>query len=90
MEKTIRARVDADLKDKFEHVAQSRGQNSSHLLREFMIEFVRKHEEEEQRREETMLAIESIEAGRFVESDDVFAWLDSWGTDEEKQAPECK
>nr|WP_321512944.1 hypothetical protein [uncultured Pseudodesulfovibrio sp.] len=90
MQETIRARVDVALKDKFEAIAQKRGQSSSHLLREFMVDFVTKHEAQEQRREETLLAIESIEAGRFVEGDDVFAWMDSWGTEAETDAPECK
>jgi predicted transcriptional regulator len=90
MQEVIRARVDAALKNKFEAIAKSRGKSSSHLLREFMVDFVSSHEEQERRRAETLLAIESIEAGRFVDGDEVFAWLDSWGTDAEADMPECK
>ncbi|NDV26660.1 CopG family ribbon-helix-helix protein [Desulfovibrio sp. JC010] len=90
MQETIRARVESDLKEKFELAAKDRGQSSSHLLREFMADFVRKHEETKKRDAETMLALESIEAGRFIEGDEVFDWLDSWGTDNVKEAPKCE
>ncbi|WP_320007385.1 ribbon-helix-helix protein, CopG family [Maridesulfovibrio sp.] len=90
MQETIRARVEADLKERFELAAKDQGQSSSYLLREFMSDFVRKHEENKKRDAETLLAIESIEAGRFVEGDDVFDWLNSWGTDNVKDAPTCE
>lgn len=90
MQGIIRARVDATIKDKFEAIAKSQGKNSSHLLREFMVDFIDKHEEQAKRHTETLLAIESIEAGRFVEGDEVFAWLDSWGSEAETDAPECR
>ena len=90
MQDMIRARVDAGLKEKFEKAAKSRGRSASHILREFMADFVGRHEEQERRREETLLAIESIEAGRFIEGDEVFAWMDTLGTDTETDAPSCE
>ncbi|WP_022660392.1 CopG family ribbon-helix-helix protein [Paucidesulfovibrio longus] len=89
MQETIRARVDTALKNKFEAIAKSQGKNSSHLLREFMVDFINRHEEREKRRTETLLAIESIEAGRYIDGEEVFAWLDSWGSETESDAPEC-
>ncbi|WP_022660517.1 CopG family ribbon-helix-helix protein [Paucidesulfovibrio longus] len=89
MQETIRARVDTALKNKFEAIAKSQGKNSSHLLREFMVDFINRHEEREKRRAETLLAIESIEAGRYIDGEEVFAWLDSWGSETESDAPEC-
>jgi predicted transcriptional regulator len=79
MQETIRARVDAELKRKLESAAKSRGQSASHLLREYMADFVQTREEQQKRHAETLLALESIEAGRFVEGEGVFAWMDSWG-----------
>jgi predicted transcriptional regulator len=94
MQETIRARVDSQLKEQFEFAAKSHGQNGSQLLRDFMADYVRRHKEQQIRREETLQAIESIEAGRHVAGDDVFAWMDTWGTDSThgimKGAPECK
>ncbi|MGE4505100.1 MAG: hypothetical protein AB7D51_07105 [Desulfovibrionaceae bacterium] len=90
MQETIRARVESELKERFEHAARSRGATASSVLRGFMAEYVDEHEEELRRREETLLAMETIEAGRFVEGAEVFAWLDTWGTDGEAAAPECE
>ncbi len=94
MQETIRARVDSQLKEQFEVAAKSHGQNASQLLRDFMADYVRRHNAQQIRREETLQAIESIEAGRFVAGDEVFAWMDTWGTDSApailKGAPECK
>ena len=87
MQETIRARVDATLKEQFEDAAKSRGQSASYLLRQFMKDFVDSHEEQERRRIETLQAMESIEAGRFFEAEDVFRWMDTWGSDEPEEAP---
>ncbi len=88
MQETIRARVDARLKKQFEAVAKSRGTSVSLLLREYMEECVSTHAVEEQHKQETLLAIESIESGRFIEGDAVFAWLDTWGADTPGKKPE--
>jgi len=90
MQETIRARVDTHLKEQFESAAQSRGQNTSQLLRDFMADYVHRHEEQQRRREETLQAIESVEAGRFVAGEDVFAWLETWGAETPADAPQCK
>lgn len=90
MQETIRARVEIELKERFEQAAKSRGASASSVLRGFMAEYADRHEEELRRREETLLAVETIEAGRFVEGEEVFAWLDSWGTENGKAAPECE
>ncbi len=87
MQDTIRARVDAALKERFELAAKAQGQSSSHVLRDFMAEFVRRHDEARRRREETLLAIESVEAGRFVEAEEVFAWMETWGAGGGTDAP---
>lgn len=46
------------------------------------------------RREETLQAIEGIEAGRHIAGDDVSAWMDTWGASSTpaimKSTPECK
>lgn len=41
------------------------------------------------RREETVQAIKSIEAGRFIASENVFAWLKTWGANTPADAPQC-
>ena len=33
---------------------------------------------------------EDIKAGRVIDGDKIFTWMESWGTDNELPPPECK
>ncbi len=94
MQETIRARVDSKLKKQFEFTAKKHGQNVNQLLRSFMTDYVDKDKKQQTRHEETLQALESIAAGRCIAGDEVFAWLDTWGTDPAssvlRDAPKCK
>lgn len=58
-------------------------------LPEDQQERIRKRTAELLRDLETQKAIKSIENGRFLESEKVFEWLDSWGTDNVQEGPSC-
>ena len=83
----IRARVPADLKHDFEETASQHGLSASHVLRELMTQYVTQEKEVLQRREETLEALEDIEADRIVDGENVLSWLASWGTDNEQEPP---
>ena len=83
----IRARIPEDLKKSFEAAATAHGWNLSHAIRQLMNQYVAREKELSQRREETLEALEDIEAGRVVNGDDVMNWLASWGTDDELEPP---
>ena len=40
------------------------------------------------RRQETLEALEDIEAGRVVEGESVMNWLSGWGADDETEPPQ--
>lgn len=84
----IRARVPAELKLAFESLAANYGLSASHVLRNLMGQYVDQERELARRREETLEALEDIEAGRVVDGNDVMAWLASWGKDDELEPPE--
>lgn len=83
----VRARVPETLKQEFEAVAAAHGWNLSHAIRQLMNQYVSQEKELARRREETMEALEDIEAGRIVDGDKVLDWLAGWGTDDEQEAP---
>lgn len=83
----IRARVPGNLKQEFENAAAHHGLSVSHVLRQLMGKYVDHEKELARRREETLEALEDIEAGRVVAGNDVMAWLASWGTDDELEPP---
>ncbi|HEC05544.1 MAG TPA: transcriptional regulator, partial [Thiolapillus brandeum] len=43
---------------------------------------------EDSRWQDTLKALESIEAGKSIDESDVNAWLNSWGTKDRKSPPE--
>lgn len=45
------------------------------------------NELEKQRWQDTIEALEAIRMGRIVDGDNVHAWLESWGTEQELEPP---
>ncbi|MCP4049824.1 MAG: transcriptional regulator [bacterium] len=83
----IRARIPEKLKQDFETIAADHGWNLSQAIRQLMTQYVSREKELMRRREETLEALEDIEAGRIVEGQKVLNWIESWGTDDEKEPP---
>jgi predicted transcriptional regulator len=53
-----------------------------------MNQYVAQEREMVRRRQETLEALEDIEAGRVIDGKEVMDWLSSWGTDAEKAPPQ--
>jgi len=91
---TYTVRVPTPLKKAFDSVAILQERNGSQLLREFMRDYVQRNAgqaltHEDWFRQQVEKTRASIKAGRqaTVAADDVHAWLDSWGTEDEKSVP---
>jgi predicted transcriptional regulator len=83
----IRARIPATLKKDFEATAATHGWNLSQAIRQLMSQYVAQEKEMILRRQETLEALEDIEAGRIVDGKKVLDWLSGWGTDDEQEPP---
>ena len=83
----IRARVPETLKKDFEAAAAAHGWNLSHAIRQLMSQYVTQENEMNRRHQETLEALEDIEAGRVVDGRKVLNWLSSWGADDEQPSP---
>ena len=83
----IRARIPETLKKDFEAAAAAHGWNLSHAIRQLMSQYVAQEKEMIRRRQETLEALEDIEAGRVVDGKKVMNWLSGWGTDDEQESP---
>ena len=91
---TYTVRVPTPLKKAFDSVAILQERNGSQLLREFMRDYVQRNAgqaltHDDWFRQQVEKTRASIKAGRqaTVAADDVHAWLDSWGTEDEIPAP---
>ena len=83
----IRARVPETLKKDFEAAAAAHGWNLSHAIRQLMSQYVTQENEMNRRHQETLEALEDIEAGRVVDGRKVLNWLSGWGADDEQPSP---
>ncbi len=80
----FRPEVEAEL----DEMAQRRHRSKAWLINEAMAEYLERHRQEQQRWQETLDAMESAARGDVASSEDVHAWLRSWGTDDELPPPE--
>ena len=83
----VRARIPETLKKDFEAAAAARGWNLSHAIRQLINQYVEQEKELERRHQQTLEALEDIEAGRVVDGKKVLDWLDGWGDDDEQEPP---
>jgi antitoxin component of RelBE/YafQ-DinJ toxin-antitoxin module len=83
----VRARIPETLKKDFEAAAAARGWNLSHAIRQLMKQYVEQEKELEHRHQQTLEALEDIQAGRVVDGKKVMDWLARWGDDDEQEPP---
>lgn len=83
----VRARIPETLKKDFEAAASAHGWNLSHAIRQLMKQYVEQEKELEHRHQQTLEALEDIEAGRVVDGKKVLDWLAGWGNDDEQEPP---
>ncbi len=75
--------IEIPLKD----LAKKLDRSKNYLINQAIEEFIARQSLENERWEETLNAIRSIEGGRRVEEKAVSHWLDSWGTENEHEPP---
>ena len=81
-------RLNSDVERPLEHLAKKLDRSKSYLINQAVKEFIARQSVEDSRWEQTLEAIESINQGKAIDEDDVNAWLNSWGTQDVKPAPE--
>lgn len=83
----VRARIPKELKKDFDAIVSTHQLSLSHVMRMLMTKYVDEEKKKARRLEETLEAMEDIEAGRVVHGDNVMSWLAGWGTDAEDEPP---
>lgn len=82
----ISVRVSKDTAKRLESLAESTDRSKSYIAAQAIEEYLELHEWEIKAIEE---GTKDVEEGRTVPHSKVKEWLQSWGTDNEKEAPEC-
>lgn len=84
-------KLDDDLKNRVESLAGAKRRSAHWVMREAIAEYVEREEQRETLRQDTLKAWEEYQdTGLHVPAAEVDAWLESWGTENEKPAPVCR
>lgn len=83
-------KIDDDLKGRIQHLAGLRRRSAHWIMREAITQYVEREEARESLRQEALASwSEYQETGRHLTGQEVRDWLNGWGTENEKAAPEC-
>lgn len=82
-------RLQPEVEQSLQTMAGALHRSKSWLINQALKEFIERQEQEKQRWQETLQAMESVAQGRVVSSESVHAWLNSWGSDNELAPPKA-
>ena len=82
-------RLGKDVEVPLEQLAKKLDRSKNYLVNQAIREFVLRQSMEELRWSDTIEALESVKAGRLVDSEVVSEWLKSWGSDSPDSPPEA-
>ena len=83
-------KLDPNMKDRVQRVADSMRRTPHWVMKEAVEKYITDAERREAWERDSLEALKEMdETGLHVTGEEVIAWLQSWGTDDEKPAPEC-
>ncbi|MCH4248384.1 ribbon-helix-helix protein, CopG family [Acinetobacter populi] len=83
-------KLDSSYKDRLNRLAISKNRTSHALAKAAITRFIEQEERIEAERREAVASYEDyLETGLHVTLAEADEWLESWGTDHEKDAPLC-
>ena len=80
-------RLNSEVETPLEEIAQKLDRSKNYIINQAIKEFVQRQSMEDARWADTLEALSSIKAGKAIDEEEVTAWLDSWGTKDERSAP---
>ena len=83
-------KLDDALKERVQQLAGLRQRSPHWIMREAIQQYVDREEAQEKFGRAAEAAwVEFQETGLHITGDELFAWLDTWGTENESGPPEC-
>lgn len=91
MTTTTSVKLDDDLKNRVQQLAEARRRSPHWIMREAIREYVDREDARESFKQEAMAAWAAYhETGKHLTGKQVQAWLHTWGTDGERAVPKCR
>ena len=83
-------KLDNELKSRIQHLADARQRSAHWIMCEAIREYVEREERREDFKQEALASWTAYqEAGRHLTGQEVRDWLNTWGTDNETELPQC-
>ncbi|MGH8147459.1 MAG: CopG family ribbon-helix-helix protein [Rhodanobacteraceae bacterium] len=90
MTTTTSVKLDDDLKDRVQQLAEARRRSPHWIMREAIREYVERENARESFKQEALAAWAAYqETGKHLTGKQAHAWLRTWGTKGERKAPAC-
>ena len=80
-------RLADDVEKPLESLAKKLDRSKNYIINQAVKEFLARQSLEDSRWQDTLAALESIQAGQSIDEADVNVWLNSWGTDSRMTPP---
>ncbi|WP_083001306.1 CopG family ribbon-helix-helix protein [Halomonas sp. GT] len=80
-------RLQADVEQHLEAIANRLHRSKGWVINQVLSEYIEKQPLEQKRLKQTLEAMESAAQGKVVDASEVHHWLNSWGTENEQDAP---
>lgn len=84
---TTSVQMPEDLMQRLDAAAQRLRRSKGWIINDAVREYLEREEQRVGRLEDTKAALSEVEAGDLIDGEDVLAWLDSWGTEQEREPP---
>ena len=86
----VSVKLDEEMRERIQSLAESKQRSAHWIMREAIKEYVTREEARARFDEDTLASWRRYEeTGLHLTGDEVFAWMETWGTDEETEAPPC-
>jgi predicted transcriptional regulator len=81
-------RLSEDLAEQLADLADKLHRSKSWLISEAVKDFIARANDDTRRWQETLEALDAVQAGHVIDGDRVDAWLSRWGSDDETPPPQ--
>ena len=88
MSTTLTIRLDEQTKERLDRLAESVARSKSYLVTRALQDYLELNEWQDKAIKKAVSKADSSDA-KFVAHEDVSAWLETWGTENEKEPPQC-
>lgn len=82
-------RLNPELEESLEKASIKLDRSKNYLINQAIREFLQRQASDEDRWQETLAALESVKRGNVFNETSVTEWLESWGSENEKQPPKA-